>query len=57
MQVHEYHTIVGRWRLRRDYDENQYMSASNDDLFKFFDINNDHHISYMEFLQRMRFKK
>ncbi|CAF0828514.1 unnamed protein product [Rotaria sp. Silwood1] len=57
--VHEYHTILGRWRLRRndDDDEHQVSTTSNDDIFQFFDINHDHHISYNEFLQRMMFNK
>ncbi|CAF1062464.1 unnamed protein product [Rotaria magnacalcarata] len=55
-KVHEYHMIVGRWRLRRDHEEPDYASSSNSDLFKFFDINNDHLISSKEFSQRMRFK-
>ncbi|CAF3401122.1 unnamed protein product [Rotaria sp. Silwood1] len=59
-KVHEYHTILGRWRLRRnddDDDEHQVSTTSNDDIFQFFDINHDHHISYNEFLQRMMFNK
>ncbi|CAF0861106.1 unnamed protein product [Rotaria sordida] len=56
-KVHEYHTIVGRWRLRRTYDEHQISNTINDDLFKFFNTNNDHHISYNKFLRRMIFNK
>ncbi|CAF3318989.1 unnamed protein product [Rotaria socialis] len=55
-KVHEYHMIVGRWRLRRDHEQPEYDTPSNNDLFKFFDINNDHFISNKEFVQRMRFK-
>ncbi|CAF4324816.1 unnamed protein product, partial [Rotaria sp. Silwood2] len=55
--VHEYHTILGRWRLRRSDDKHQVSSTSNDDLFKFFDIDNDHYISFNEFFQRMMFDK
>jgi hypothetical protein len=55
-QVHEYHLIVGRWRLRRDSDDHTFLNTPDDDLFQFFDTNNDHHISENEFLQKLKFE-
>ncbi|CAF1442787.1 unnamed protein product [Adineta steineri] len=52
-KVHEYHLIVGRWRLRRGFNEHQYLHSSNNDLFKFFDSNNDHIITKSEFNQQL----
>lgn len=48
--------IVGRWRAGRSIDEYESLNPSNDDLFSFFDMNNDHFISAKEFNQRMTFK-
>ncbi len=57
LKVHEYHQIVDRWRLRRSNNEHSLFSTSDDDLFQFFDINNDHQISNNEFTQRLRIRK
>ena len=56
-QVHEYHLILGRWRLRRSADHPSVTSDSNDDLFQFFDINKDRVISQAEFAQRLKSKE
>ena len=56
-QVHEYHLVLGRWRIRRSADQHPATSDSNDDLFRFFDINKDHVISQAEFAQRLKSKE
>ncbi|CAF1396204.1 unnamed protein product [Adineta ricciae] len=52
-KLHEYHSILGRWRVRRHSDEQPFLSSSNNDLFKFFDINHDHIITKSEFNRRL----
>ncbi|UJR21703.1 hypothetical protein I4U23_024780 [Adineta vaga] len=54
-KLHEYHSIVGRWRVRRDTNHHSYLSSSDSDLFKFFDINHDHTITKSEFDRRLNF--
>ena len=54
LKIHEYHSIVDRWRLRRHIHD--YLPASDDVLFQFFDINHDHVISPVEFTRRLEIR-
>jgi len=54
LKIHEYHSIVDRWRLRRHIHD--YLPASDDGLFQFFDINHDHVISPVEFTRRLEIR-
>ncbi|CAF1220057.1 unnamed protein product [Rotaria magnacalcarata] len=36
-KVHEYHSILGRWRLRRDVHKHLSTNALNDDFMKYND--------------------
>ncbi|CAF1158877.1 unnamed protein product [Rotaria sp. Silwood1] len=40
-KVHEYHSILGRWRLRREFDNNLSSHTFNDDIIKNIDNNHD----------------
>ncbi|CAF3027559.1 unnamed protein product [Rotaria socialis] len=41
-KVHEYHSILGRWRLRRDFHKHLSTNALNDGFMKYYDNKNDH---------------
>ncbi|CAF0937757.1 unnamed protein product [Rotaria sordida] len=41
-KVHEYHSILGRWRLRRELDKLSSLHTFNDDAMKYFDDNYDY---------------
>lgn len=49
-QVHEYYAIIGRPRFGRSYLQKRNPSNSKH-LFRLFDTNGDHSISYEEFQQ------